>query len=380
MQAIVIDDTNPRIDYVTAWYHQPGQGTDYNQSVQSHSRTLHATDETRTIAISGNPNSVFEFTFTGAQPTILCNFLSVLMNLGTSISVYGSIPPNNTAISTYTIDLSAPVTFTNPNLTQYTSRQLFFESPVLQDGSHTLTVIAPDSVIGLPWTPVWFDYLTYIPSSSNVTSTSPPSITPTSGTKGLNSDSGGHKLMVILPAVLVPCILVILLVALGIYVGRREKSTARQRQPTPYQSPENGAELYFDFMLALVCLTPSNIFSSSWLLGRSSAASAAPLSTANSALPIMQDGRYAARPEMSLASVVCRTSSEDLSSDSEPGTTTVGQPVSIPPAGPTSAVISHVPTPEVPHSREMQSIEAGSVLAPSIAPEIAPPPYRPRSS
>lgn len=74
MQAVVIDDTNPRIIYVTAWYHQPGQGTDYNQCVKSYSGAFRATDETRTIAVSGNPNSAFEFTFTGTRPCNLCYF------------------------------------------------------------------------------------------------------------------------------------------------------------------------------------------------------------------------------------------------------------------------------------------------------------------
>ena len=43
-QAVVVDDADPRINYVTAWYHQEGQGTDYEQYVDPRSMTTSAID------------------------------------------------------------------------------------------------------------------------------------------------------------------------------------------------------------------------------------------------------------------------------------------------------------------------------------------------
>lgn len=134
---------------------------------------------------------------------------------GTSIAVYGSIPPNNTAVSTYTIDTASPVIITNSNITQYTSGQLFFQSPELEDGGHTLAVIAPDTVIGNAATQFYFDYLSYIASVPSSNATVPVA----SADDGRSSRSVNLK--TVLPAVLIPCISIILLLGLGLYVQRR---------------------------------------------------------------------------------------------------------------------------------------------------------------
>lgn len=145
--------------------------------------------------------------------------------------MYGSVPPNNTAVSTYTIDISSSVTFVNPNLTQYTSGQLLYQSPVLQDGPHVLSVNAPDTVVGDAATQFFFDFLTYVPSS-NVASPSSMSHS--------TSSSKSQDLKVILPAVLIPCLLCIAFLALGLFVQRKRMLTALQQRPTPYRDTENG--------------------------------------------------------------------------------------------------------------------------------------------
>ncbi|KIP02018.1 hypothetical protein PHLGIDRAFT_314441 [Phlebiopsis gigantea 11061_1 CR5-6] len=173
MQAVVIDDKNPRIIYSTGWYSADG---------------VHATDYNQTISISGDPSAGFSFKFNG-----------------TSISVYGSIPPNNTAMSMYTLDTSTPATFTSPNNTgPYKSGQLLYQSPALSDGEHTLSVGTPDTVIGDASTQFYFDYLTYASSAGN--GTTPTSAVSTSG-------SGHSKASTVVPAVLVPCL--VLIAALG---------------------------------------------------------------------------------------------------------------------------------------------------------------------
>lgn len=79
---------------------------------------------------------------------------------GTSIAVYGTlIHTTREVVSTYTLDASRPATFTAPHWTPppnaSTSRaqQLFFRSPVLPDGRHTLLVTGVVADSGF-----WVDY------------------------------------------------------------------------------------------------------------------------------------------------------------------------------------------------------------------------------
>ena len=177
---------------------------------------------------------------------------------GTSISVYGSIPPNDTAVSAYAIDLSSPVSYTNPNVTQYASHQLFYKSPDLPDGTHTLTVSVPNSTIGLPWTPMYFDYLTYIPSSSGNASSSttsstgsvPSSTVPSGATvSGHKSDLKSANLGVIIPAVLVPILVSVLLLCFGWWLYRRRKSVGLGSRPTPYNTTSRGEQWLTHFLM-----------------------------------------------------------------------------------------------------------------------------------
>ncbi|EKM53840.1 uncharacterized protein PHACADRAFT_148656 [Phanerochaete carnosa HHB-10118-sp] len=200
MQAIIVDNTNPEIDYLTGWYNETTHTSDYNQ----------------TTAYSGNPNSEFQFTFNG-----------------TSIAIYGCILPNNTAVSTYSLDTAASVTYTNKNSTEYMAKQLFYQSSNVPDGEHTLVVNAPDAVIGLPWTTYCFDYLTYVPSASDASTGQPSS---SSGPPAA-SPGKASNLKVILPAVLVPSLVIIVLLFVALYAQRTRLSRLRVRAKqasTPY--------------------------------------------------------------------------------------------------------------------------------------------------
>lgn len=148
--------------------------------------------------------------------------------------MYGCILPNNTAESTYILDTTAPVTFTNKNSTEYLSRQLFYQSPDVQNGEHTLIVNVPDSTIGLPWTTYCFDYVSYVPSGSVTAGTGNASPPESSGASGSGKRS---NLKVILPAVLVPCLVFVGLLVAALYVHRRRLSRLRakvEQASTPY--------------------------------------------------------------------------------------------------------------------------------------------------
>lgn len=162
----------------------------------------------------------FQFKFNGKQPAKRPRFVTEgALPQGTSVAVYGSIDVNNTAVSTYTIDQASPVTFTSMNMTAYTSNQLFFQSPQLQDGEHTLAMFAPSAIGNDAATQVHFDFLTFIPSLSS--SSSPAVITVQSPHDGMGM-SKGDMLGAIIPAVLIPTLVMLAaLFSLAYYFHRR---------------------------------------------------------------------------------------------------------------------------------------------------------------
>jgi len=96
--------------------------------------------------------------------------------VGTNISLYGTLskpssrgPPS----ATFTIDNSAPEAFnatgsiTVPNYDINTSHILFYQSPVLAQGQHTLTVRTGTSASG-PTAPLYVDFLTIATGLDNV--------------------------------------------------------------------------------------------------------------------------------------------------------------------------------------------------------------------
>ena len=200
--------------------------------------------------------------------------------VGTSISVYGSVPVNTTNLSSYTLDGASPVTYASPNLTApYTSKQLMYQSPTLADGTHLLTMKCLTSFGVTHQFPVagqiYFDYLVYAPGAlgtggtggsaastvvpaSTVAQTSPgavpisassaSAIEPTQTALSGSGAAGrqGANLGVVLPAVLVPSVLAILaLLGATVCLRRRRRQAKTDATNVIYRRFEgdsNGAQ------------------------------------------------------------------------------------------------------------------------------------------
>ncbi|KAF8186771.1 hypothetical protein BJ912DRAFT_926926 [Pholiota molesta] len=151
MGILAVDDRDPSITYTGGW----AQAASPNEF-----------DNTSTFtAVAGSTAKV---TFTGS-----------------SIGVYGSIPaktPKGVApVSAYSIDGGAPTLFraTEAGTTQFS--QLFFQSPVLPEGAHTLTILYP-----VASDPFSLDYLLVlqngVSTTTSTTSTGTGTATTTSST------------------------------------------------------------------------------------------------------------------------------------------------------------------------------------------------------
>ncbi|KAF8064018.1 hypothetical protein FPV67DRAFT_1782385 [Lyophyllum atratum] len=152
--AVDIDDTDNRIIYAGAWL-LSGE-PDENQA------TAHG---------SADPGATATLTFTGS-----------------SIAVYGTItetrPGFGARLSTYTIDGANPVVFRPSPAANVLYKQLFFQSPTLGDGQHTLVVTA-----GAGDLPLWLDFFQVNSSSSTPTTSFSSIIAPASSQP---SDSSTH--------------------------------------------------------------------------------------------------------------------------------------------------------------------------------------------
>ncbi|KAG6810757.1 hypothetical protein H0H92_010466 [Tricholoma furcatifolium] len=110
VSSLIIDDTNSNIVYGGSWFasNEPGE----------YDGTAHATQDD------------------GATAT--------LQFTGTQIAVFGTIPPFSLGVapqtSSYQIDDDTPVSVTLSPTSYTLYQQLFFQSPSLQDGKHTLVV------------------------------------------------------------------------------------------------------------------------------------------------------------------------------------------------------------------------------------------------
>ncbi|PPQ72214.1 hypothetical protein CVT26_006969 [Gymnopilus dilepis] len=159
MVLLTLDDRNPSIIYSTGW-NQAGSALEFNKT-------------TTWTAVAG---STAKFTFQG-----------------TGVGVFGTVgkklPKSIAPVSEYSIDGSAPVTFTaDPKAVVQTS-QAFFQSPLLPDGVHTLTVtnkLASDPLF-LDFLMVLADSDTPLPSSISLTSASSTSASSTSATSSSSS-------------------------------------------------------------------------------------------------------------------------------------------------------------------------------------------------
>ena len=91
---------------------------------------------------------------------------------GTSVAVYGTVK-TDTPSSAYTLDGTSNSFYVAPKSKTTVYQTLFYQSPILADGEHTLLVT------NLGTGTLWIDYLLYTPSVSLVQSSSlPPSIRP----------------------------------------------------------------------------------------------------------------------------------------------------------------------------------------------------------
>ncbi|KAH7925589.1 hypothetical protein BV22DRAFT_1046689 [Leucogyrophana mollusca] len=129
---VYVDDRDPTLSYSGVWF----TGT-FTSDYQNSS---HGTN---------TAGSSVSFSFTGTQ-----------------VSVYGSVDPSNSVcisspISTYMVDNTSVTTYFALATETKLSNCLFFESPVLEGGLHSL-VITSASQNGL----FWFDYIQYTPSDS----------------------------------------------------------------------------------------------------------------------------------------------------------------------------------------------------------------------
>ncbi|KJA13027.1 hypothetical protein HYPSUDRAFT_209890 [Hypholoma sublateritium FD-334 SS-4] len=142
MVSITLDDRDPKIVYSAGWTHA-GRPADYARTT---SRT--------TVA-----GSTAKLTFTG-----------------TSISVFGTIPPNTRTVPTppsseYSIDGSANTVFTATETANFQRNQLFFQSASLPNGTHALTITYPKVS-----DPLFLDFLVVTqPNPATTTSTGLPS-------------------------------------------------------------------------------------------------------------------------------------------------------------------------------------------------------------
>ena len=82
---------------------------------------------------------------------------------------------------------------------------------------------APKTAVGDASTEVFFDFLSYLPSSNASSSAIPQP-----------SSRKLRDLSAILPAVLIPCLLCITALSLALFVQRRRLMTALRQKPTPY--------------------------------------------------------------------------------------------------------------------------------------------------
>ncbi|KAF7967232.1 hypothetical protein HWV62_35077 [Athelia sp. TMB] len=136
-----VDDTDPRLQYSGSWspFSNLAPAPAYNN-------TLHGTAKP-------GAQMVLEFAGTCSSSRDKEPCLIGLSLPGTGISVYGTVSPNGTAISNYTIDGGSSSIFTAPVVETALGGVLYFNSSVLDDGNHTLAVTNIDSD---PW--FWIDY------------------------------------------------------------------------------------------------------------------------------------------------------------------------------------------------------------------------------
>ncbi|KAJ3504503.1 hypothetical protein NLJ89_g7906 [Agrocybe chaxingu] len=153
-----IDDTDPAIVYTN-------EGIDWGR----YGDGTHEYNNTATLSVKQGATARFTFE-------------------GSSVAVYGTVGVNDIlAVSSYTIDGGSPVNYTMPRVSSNQYRHLFFQSPTLPRGTHTLVIqtLVDDGYY-------WLDFLTV--TSEAVTSASSPGppttiIPPSTSTSSLSTGS-----------------------------------------------------------------------------------------------------------------------------------------------------------------------------------------------
>ncbi|PSR71007.1 hypothetical protein PHLCEN_2v13111 [Hermanssonia centrifuga] len=161
----IVDDSNlGRLSYTGTW--QDGGAAPFEWDGTTHG--------------SQTTGSQVTFQFNGGSLLIWLNDTSFLIPLsGTQVEVYGTIGPTGDVLptSTYLLDSASILTYVAANVSATTYQNQFYQSPVLQDGSHTLVITVTSQGY------YWLDYLLYTPSSNNLASA------PISSSSSLSSSS-----------------------------------------------------------------------------------------------------------------------------------------------------------------------------------------------
>ncbi|KAE9406485.1 hypothetical protein BT96DRAFT_254697 [Gymnopus androsaceus JB14] len=158
---ILVDDTDPRIVYSAGWVEAGTPGSECDG-------TTHGSNFI--------PGATATFTFEGV-----------------GVQVFGTVgSPDGSPTSTYQVDGAVPSTFIfNANgITNY--RVLFYSSPALDSGTHTLVMTS----VGNDTTEIFLDYIVYnpMPSSSSTSSLISIGAVPSNdpATTPIPSASAGH--------------------------------------------------------------------------------------------------------------------------------------------------------------------------------------------
>lgn len=156
----------------------------------------------------------------------ICNLYLNNAFVGTSVSVLGTIPSQSESLpstSTYVLDNNPSTRFTfTPTLGQApVYQQLFYQSPTLPDGAHSLTI---QSTTNGSW--FWLDaiVITATSTDTNLNSTSPTS-TPTSTPSAERSSAGSKSLIGSVVGAVIGALLLIVVAGLLFfsYFRRRQR-------------------------------------------------------------------------------------------------------------------------------------------------------------